>query len=89
MVNHPVLFETFVRVETARQVWEQIKKAQPSKLYFYSNKGRAEIPGEIERNNQIRSFIDEIDWECDLHTFFREECVDVYSSFMSSKKWIF
>ena len=30
MVNHPVLFETFVRVETARQVWEQIKKAQPS-----------------------------------------------------------
>ena len=89
MVNHPVLFETFVRVETARQVWEQIKKAQPSKLYFYSNKGRAEIPGEIERNNQIRSFIDEIDWECDLHTFFREECVDVYTSLMSSKKWIF
>lgn len=49
MVNHPVLFETFVRIETARQVWEQIKKAQPSKLYFYSNKGRAEIPGEIEK----------------------------------------
>ena len=89
MVNTPVLFETFVRVEYARQVWEAIKEAQPRKLYFYSNKGRAEKEGEVERNNEIRSWIKEIDWDCDLHTWFRDECVDVYTSLRGAISWLF
>ena len=88
MVNTPVLFETFVRVDYARQVWDAIKAAQPKKLYFYSNKGRAEKEGEIERNNEIRSWVKEIDWDCELHTFFREECVDVYTSLKGAVDWV-
>ena len=57
----PVLFMTFVRPDYARLCWDAIKKSQPKVLYFYSNKGRAEKEGEIERNNEIRSFIKEID----------------------------
>ena len=30
-----VLFETFARPQYARQVFDQIKKAKPKKLYFY------------------------------------------------------
>lgn len=89
MVITPVLFETFVRVDYARQVWEAIKVAQPKTLYFYSNKGRAEKEGEIERNNEIRSWVNEIDWDCDLHTWFREECVDVYTSLRGAIDWLF
>lgn len=89
MVNTPVLFETFVRVDYARQVWDAIKAAQPKKLYFYSNKGRAEKEGEIERNNEIRSWVNEIDWDCELHTWFREECVDVYTSLKGAISWLF
>lgn len=89
MVETPVLFETFVRVEYARQVWDAIKVAQPKKLYFYSNKGRVEKDGEIERNNEIRSWIKEIDWDCELHTWFREECVDVYTSLRGAITWLF
>lgn len=88
MVNTPVLFETFVRVDYARQVWEAIKAAQPKKLYFYSNKGRAEKEGEIERNDEIRGWVKEIDWDCELHTWFREECVDVYTSLKGAVDWI-
>lgn len=88
MVNTPVLFETFVRVDYARQVWDTIKAAQPKKLYFYSNKGRAEKKGEIERNNEIRSWVKEIDWDCELHTWFREECVDVYTSLKGAVDWV-
>ncbi len=89
MVNTPVLFETFVRVDYARQVWDAIKEAQPKKLYFYSNKGRAEKEGEVERNNEIRSWVKEIDWDCELHTWFREECVDVYTSLRGAISWLF
>ncbi len=88
MVKTPVLFETFVRVEYARQVWEAIKAAQPSKLYFYSNKGREEKQGEIERNNEIRSWVKEVDWDCEVHTWFRDECVDVYTSLRGAVNWV-
>lgn len=89
MVETPVLFVTFVRPDYARQTWEGIKATKPKTLYFYSNKGRAEKEGEVERNNEIRSYINEIDWDCDLHIFFREECVNVYGSLRGAIDWLF
>ena len=77
------------RPEYARRTFEAIKLAQPKSLYFYSNKGRLEKEGEIERNNQIRSFVDEIDWPCELHTWFRDECVNVYDSLRGAINWLF
>lgn len=89
MVETPVLFITFVRPYYARQVWNAIVEAQPKTLYFYSNKGRPEKAGEIECNNEIRSWVNEIDWDCDLHTWFRDECVDVYTSLKGAISWLF
>lgn len=88
MVKTPILFETFVRDDFARQVFEVIKKAKPCKLYFYSNKGRNK-DNEIERNDKIRSWVKEVDWDCELHTFFRDECVDVYTSLKGAVDWVF
>lgn len=89
MVENPVLFITFVRSDYARISWNAIKKAKPRKLYFYSNKGRKEKIGEIERNEEIRTFIKEIDWDCELHTWFRDECADIYTSLIGAKNWAF
>lgn len=89
MVKTPVLFITFVRPEYARPAWEAIKAAQPKTLYFYSNKGREEKTGEVDKNNEIRAYINEINWECDLHTWFRDSCVDVYTSLWGAIDWLF
>ena len=89
MVETPVLFITFVRPEYARQTFDAIKLAQPKKLYFYSNKGREEKEGEVERNQIIRSYINEIDWPCELHTWFRDECVNAYDSLRGAITWLF
>lgn len=88
MVQTPVLFETFARPDYARQVWDAIKASKPRSLYFYSNKGRNDRPDEIKRNEEVRSFIKEIDWDCELHTWFREEYVDVYTSLKSAVDWV-
>jgi len=84
-----VLFATFARPDYARQTFNAIKKAKPKKFYFYSNKGRADKPDEIERNNQVRALVDEIDWDCELKTYFREEYVDIYESLWGAYDWIF
>lgn len=89
MVNTAVLFETFARPKYARQVFEQIKKAQPKKLYFYSNKARIGYTEEMKNNEEIRSWVKEVDWDCELHTFFRDEYVDVYVSTFGAIDWVF
>lgn len=89
MIENAVLFETFARVEYARQVFDAIKKAQLRKLFFYSNKARADHPEEVKNNNEIRSWIKEIDWPCELHQFFRDEYVDVYTSLKGAIDWLF
>ena len=89
MVETPVLFITFARPDYARQTWEGIKAAKPKTLYYYSNKGREEKEGEVERNEEIRAYIKEIDWDCNLHTWFRDECVNVYDSLRGAIDWLF
>lgn len=89
MVNTPILYETFARPEYARKSFDAIKKAKPRVLYFYSNKARSDRPDEIKRNDEIRSYVKEIDWDCDLHTFFREDYVDVFTSLWGSLDWFF
>lgn len=85
----PILFITFARPEYARQSFDAIKKAKPAKLYFYSNKAREDYPDEVERNEAVRQFVKEVDWDCDLQTFFRDEYVDVWTSIPSAINWIF
>lgn len=89
MVETPVLYITFARPEYASQSFAAIKKAQPKKLYFYSNKARDEKPDEVARNLEVRSYIEQIDWECDVKTWFRDEYVDVFTSIWGAIDWIF
>lgn len=84
-----LLYITFARPEYARQSFDSIKRIKPQKLYFYSNKARSDRPEEVLNNNIIRNFISEIDWNCDLKTYFRDEYVDVYTSLLSAFDWAF
>lgn len=89
MVVTPVLYITFARPEYASQSFAAIKAAKPKKLYFYSNKARSDRLEEVERNNEVRGYINQIDWECEVKTWFREEYVDVYTSLWGAIDWLF
>lgn len=85
----PVLMIAFGRVEYARQTFEAIKAAKPKKFYFYTNKGRTDNPDECERNEIVRALSKEVDWDCELTTWFRDEPVDVYNSLKGAIDWVF
>lgn len=89
MVEVPVLYITFCRPEYARLSFDAIKKAQPRKLYFYSNKAREDRPDEVRRNEEVRAFVKEIDWDCEVKTWFRDEYVDIYTSLWGAMDWLF
>lgn len=89
MVETPVLYITFARPEYARQSFAAVKKAKPKKLYFYSNKSRKDNLDELTRNEQVRSYVKQIDWDCEVKIWFREEYVDVYTSLWGAIDWVF
>ncbi len=85
----PVLFFPFSRPQYARQVFEVIKKVKPKNFYFYCDKARDGNEEELKNNNIIRKYIDEIDWDCNLKTWFRDENIGAYNSILNAIDWFF
>lgn len=87
LVDVPVLVLFFNRPEPLAMLMEEIRKARPSKLLLYQDGPRSEkdVPG-IEA---CRKVVENIDWECEVHTNFREENSGCDPSNYNSMKWAF
>lgn len=88
-MNIPVLFLPFSRLSYAREAFEAIKKAKPKKIYFYVDKAREDNLEEISQNNQIKEFVNEVNWECELKTYFRDKNIGIFQSILDAIDWVF
>ena len=70
----PVLLIGFNRPDTLIDVFNQVKCVEPLKLYIAID-GPRFAKGEKEKElvMRSRSIINQIDWQCELHTLFREQ----------------
>ena len=86
-VDVAVLLLFFNRPETFRQVFEQVRKARPSRLFLYQDGPRDErdMAG-IEACREIASHID---WECEVHRQYLEHNQGCDPSGFRSHKWAF
>lgn len=85
-----VLFLVFKRLDTAKQVFESIKKAKPSRLYIASDGARKSILGEAEKVESVRDYIiSAIDWDCEVKTLFRQENLGCKVAVSSAIDWFF
>lgn len=85
-----LLFLTFNRLETTKQVFEQIKTARPPRLYLASDGPRNNQEDEIEVVEKVRAWmLENIDWECEVKTLFREENLGCGLAVFSAINWFF
>ena len=70
MLHTPILFIIFNRIDTAQQVFNSIRNAQPLKLYIACDGARTHIEGETEKCERTRALIKQIDWPCKVQTNF-------------------
>lgn len=68
--NTPILFNVFNRLAESRKVFEVIKSLKPKYLFIKADGPRADKKGEKTVCDEVRSIINKIDWECELHTLF-------------------
>lgn len=69
----PVLLVTFNRPENTRKVFEKIREAKVKKLYIANDGPRDGNVEDIKAREEIKKMVDEVDWDCELHTNFQEK----------------
>ena len=86
----PVLFLVFNRPDTTKQVFEAIRKAKPPRLYVAADGARETKEGEAEKVKAVRKYIMEnIDWECEVKTLFREQNFGCKMAVSGAIDWFF
>ncbi len=88
-VDISVLILFFNRPERLAEVFAEVKKARPSRLFLYQDgaRDRRDTPG-IEACRRIVDS-DNIDWECDVHRLYQEKNYGCDPSEYISQKWAF
>jgi hypothetical protein len=86
----PVLLIIFNRLETTKRVFAEIKKIRPQALFISADGPRQDRMGENEKCEQVRNFvINNIDWDCEVKTLFRDKNLGCKIAVSSAIDWFF
>ena len=82
-----VLILFFNRPDHLSKVFEQVRIAQPARLFLYQDgpRGERDMPGILA----CREVVSHVDWPCEVHTLFQERNYGCDPSEYISQKWAF
>ena len=86
-VDVAVLILFFNRPEPFGQVFAEVRKARPSRLFLYQDGPRGER--DMAGIEACRKIAEDIDWECDVHRLYQEKNYGCDPSEFISQKWAF
>lgn len=90
MFYTPILYIVFNRLDTVQKTFESICNIKPKEFYIASDGARKNKIGEEEKILKVRNYIlQNIDWECNVHTLFRDENVGCKYGPAGAIKWFF
>ena len=85
--NTPVLLLIFNRPATAKLTFDAIKKARPGRLYIAADGPRT--TEEAVLCKEARNIVNQVDWECEVKTLFRDENLGCKKAVSSAITWFF
>lgn len=90
MFNTPILLIVFNRLDTTIKVFNKIKEIQPEKLFIAADGPRENRPNEKEKCNEVREWVlNNITWNCELNTLFRNNNIGCRDGVYTAIKWFF
>lgn len=90
MLNTPILVLAFNRPEETQQVFDRIRQIQPKQLFVGADGPRSNKKGEQEKSQAVRDiFLNQIDWDCELHTLFRTDNLGCRNAVNGAISWFF
>jgi hypothetical protein len=88
-LNTAVLFIIFNRTDTATKVFDAIKAARPERLYIAGDGPRKDVHADEINCNEARNIVTKIDWDCEVHTLFRQENLGTKYGIIAALDWFF
>lgn len=85
----PILFLIFNRPECVQRVFNEIKKQRPGKMFVHADGPRKDVPFDVQKCNESKKIIEQVDWDCDLHILFRDENMGCGKGPASAITWFF
>jgi len=85
----PVLFLIFNRPDTTQKVFNAIKQAKPRQLFVSADGPRENKEDEKEKCKQARKIIEQVDWDCEVKTLFRDKNLGCKVAVSSAIDWFF
>jgi hypothetical protein len=88
--NTPILFLVFNRPDRTQKVFDEIRKVKPKQLFVAADGPRGDKTGEEQKCMEVRNIIiNQIDWDCELKTLFRDENMSCGPAVNSAITWFF
>lgn len=85
----PILFLIFNRPDNTQQVFNQIRKIKPKKIFIAADGPRKNIFDDIRNCRFSRNIINQIDWDCEIKVLFRKENLGCGKAVSSAITWFF
>lgn len=83
----PIAFMIFNRPDYTKEVFAEIRKAQPKKLFIIADGPRT--PSEEAICAETRAVVETIDWPCEVHRNYAERNLGLKERFRSGLNWYF
>ena len=89
LIQSPILFLVFNRYHTTLQVFENIKKERPKKLYIAADGPRDDVDSDLKKCTEVRKIFEMIDWDCEVFTLFQTKNLGPCKSQITAINWFF
>ncbi len=85
----PILFLVFNRYHTTIEVFDMIRKEQPSRLYIAADGPRKGFKEDINKCERVRKIFSNIDWDCKVLTLFQKNNLGPMKAQINAINWFF
>jgi len=90
MFTTPILYIVFNRLDTVKQTFPKIREVQPQQLFIAADGPRKDRLGEEKKCKAVREWVlSQIDWDCKVHTLFRDENLGCGKAVSKAITWFF
>lgn len=88
-MNTPILLLIFNRPHYTEETFSRIREVKPSKLYIAADGPRKNVPDDKQLCQKTRDIINQVDWDCEVKTLFRDENLGCKDAISSAVTWFF
>lgn len=89
MIDTPVAIIIFNRPEQAGEVFEQVRRAEPTRLFVIADGPRADHPEDRDRCAATRAVTEHVDWDCVVERNYAEKNMGCGKRPASGLDWVF